>query len=422
MNTIKTSFLYIDIDGTAVALHQTQKIRAFGVLPNEEAIVKIVSNHKDYSYAIPIEIVNKSPYRIPEKEDHFLSCSPWQIIDYNYQIELKREILKKIWKIEDIEVVKAKKTTGYRTKMEFSFFIDDSLNLAFFKRGTFKAKYKLPNGCILASDKLNSFALKILQNLNNKNADFNFKVLKGLTVRESKNFNQYLGVLFVKTQDFKVNVDIDFNEGLSVYYSDPKSPAFVFTQEIQKIGIDKLKEKIGNLDIFYSYKSFFQNNVELFEVVLRDMKDNIFECNKMVDLYCGVGVIGLFLSNLAKEVIGVEINEEASFFAQLNANLNSIKNFKILNMEAEKIGNEVLEYTDILIVDPPRSGLHPKTIKLILEVLPKVIVYLSCNPLTQFRDYSILKEKYSLSFIRAYDFYPLTPHLESLIILYKRVE
>ena len=421
MENIEVYFEDIDFDGAAIGYFRDKKIKAFGVLPEEKAIIKLIDRKRDYFLGLAIQINQPSNYRVKELEDHFISCSPWQIIEYDYQLKLKKKLLQKIWN-SDIEIIPAKNIINYRTKMEFSFFIDQKISLAFFKRGTYKSKYKLPSGCVLASSNLNKFALKILDKLN-ENKNINSRILKGLTVRESKSYNQYLGVLFVKDKDFGFNIDIEENEGLSIYYSDPKSPAFVFTEKIGHFSIDMLREKVAHLDIFYGPQSFFQNNLELFNIVLQDIKENILRVSggklKIYELYAGVGVIGLFLSDFAKEVVLIELNSEACHFANLNANMNNIKNLKILNIPAEDSLKLLISDIDILILDPPRAGISPDVYKLINKTLPKVIVYLSCNPVSQFRDYQFLKDKYNLSFIRAYDFCPLTNHIESLIILEK---
>jgi 23S rRNA (uracil1939-C5)-methyltransferase len=178
-----------------------------------------------------------------------------------------------------------------------------------------------------------------------------------------------------------------------------------------------LREKILDLEIRYHYSSFFQNNVDLFEKALKIMQENSKEFKKVVDLYSGVGVIGLSLKNFAKEILFVEIDKTAIEYTKINAELNNVKNFKAINLPSEKIPREVLENVDLLILDPPRAGLHKKLIKLILEQKPKNIFYLSCNPITQARDFGLLKDYYELSKIYGLDFYPNTPHMETLLIL-----
>lgn len=410
----------IDLDGATIGYFKDKKVKCYGVLLGEKAKVKVTKKNKDFLQAIPIEILEKSPYRIKELEDHFLSCSPLQISTYQYQLELKQKILHKIFG-KDLELVPAKETLGYRTKMEFSFFIDDQINLGLFKRGTYKAKYKLPNGCILASEKINTFAINIIKNLNKKNIDP--KILKGLIIRESKSEDQLIACLFIKDRNITINSsfydEFDMEKhGISISYSNPYSPAFTFEQAIEQLGISQISQKLKNLTILYGIRSFFQNNIPMFELALEDIQKQINGSNIVLELYSGVGSIGLYLSQFVEKVLGVESNEEAVKFAKKNAILNQINNFDIINCIAEKFSYD--QDFDTIIVDPPRSGLHPSVIKMILEKLPYKVIYLSCNPITQKENVRILESKYNIVFIKGYDFYPHTTHIETLVILKRK--
>jgi tRNA/tmRNA/rRNA uracil-C5-methylase (TrmA/RlmC/RlmD family) len=123
------------------------------------------------------------------------------------------------------------------------------------------------------------------------------------------------------------------------------------------------------------------------------------------------------LKNFAKKILSVEIDKTATEYANINAKLNKVENFKNINLPSEKTPQEILEKTDLLILDPPRPGLHKKLISLILEKTPRNIFYLSCNPISQAKDFSLLRQKYKVKKLYGLDFYPNTPHLESLLIL-----
>ncbi|MCX7759323.1 MAG: methyltransferase [bacterium] len=414
----KVYFQDIDLDGACLGYVGGKKVRAFGVLPGETAKVKVVKKRREFLEVVPVEILDSSPYRVNPIEEHFISCSPWQVMDYNYQLFLKKKILENIFGREDIILEPSPEIFGYRTKMEFSFFIDDEINLAFFKRGTYKSKYKLNSGCILGSHKMNEFALKITESINRRLTDYS--VFKGLMVRESKANDCLIASLFVKSKEFDLEIDLEENRGLGIFYSDPNSPAFVFTDKLEYQGIERIMENINGLRIFYGSKSFFQNNVYLLQKAISDMKFEMGYVRKIVELYCGVGTIGLALSNLAKEIIGIELIDEACYFAKINTEVNNIKNYIVLNGDVRDIDTEFFKNIDALIVDPPRNGLNNEVIKKIIDCSPHMIVYLSCNPLTQKRDCELLKDKYMIKFIKGYDFYPNTPHIESLMILIRK--
>jgi len=414
-NILEVEFTSIDIDGSSVGKVGDKTIKSYGVIVGEKAKVKIIKKKSNFFWAIPIEIVKSSEFRIKPKEDHFLSCSPYQILPYNQQIEIKKTIMKKLFN-QDIEIIESPIKENYRTKIEFSFFIEqEKIYLAFFKRLSNKAKYKLTDGCILASDEMNKKALKIIENIQN----INHKKFKGLMLRESKYSKEIISTIFVNSdlneeEIAKIKENLD---NIEVFYSDPKTPALTFQREILKLGKNTLTEKILNLYFQYSSQCFFQNNIPLFEKVINDITKYI-DGEEILDLYSGVGSIGLSLSKYSKKIIGVEINQESSKFALVNAQINNIKNYQLINIPAEKL--EKIEKDQTLVIDPPRTGIHPKLIKQINQLKPQKIIYLSCNPITQYNDYLLLKENYNIISIKAYDFYPLTPHIESLLVL-KRI-
>jgi len=422
MKEIIAEFNQIGHNGISIGRYNNKIVFAYGILPGEKVKILINKEKKDFIEGEVTEIMEKSLYRRKPQENHYLSCSPWQVFDYDYQIELKKKILRDIFKDfakEELDFnsrfFQPKNIWEYRTKIEYSFIEENGKNyLAFHKRGSFKEKLKIEDGCQLISNFANKKALAVLEIINKQK----IKNLKSLIIRKSYHYDDlHLSVLTTEKQTFNFP-DIEGISGFIFAYSSPKSPASNFDEILINWGREYLKEKILDLEILYPYDSFFQNNVELFEVALQKMKDNLEgKLSKIVDLYCGVGVIGLTLNNGAKKIIGVEINQSAIDYAKLNAKLNHISNFEGFVLPSEKIPQEILVNTDLLILDPPRSGLHKKVINSIIKLKPKLIFYLSCNPLTQARDYYLLKDFYQLKDFYGFDFYPHTPHLESLLIL-----
>jgi 23S rRNA (uracil1939-C5)-methyltransferase len=243
--------------------------------------------------------------------------------------------------------------------------------------------------------------------------------LKTLVVRESKATGELLAMLYAKKEDipkFAVD-DIAHLAGFLVFHSTEKSPASVPTKELWRWGESMLTERVGGLELGYSWDAFFQNNIPVFETALELIRKHTPEHARVIELFSGVGSIGLSLAKDAEAVHGVEIIENAAAFAKKNALRNGIDNYVSECIPAEKMDGRLLDKKDVLVLDPPRSGLHPKTITLILEKLPPKIIYLSCNPETQARDYSALAAFYSIEVLTGFDFYPQTPHLESLLVL-----
>jgi tRNA/tmRNA/rRNA uracil-C5-methylase (TrmA/RlmC/RlmD family) len=238
-------------------------------------------------------------------------------------------------------------------------------------------------------------------------------------VRESKSNEKLLAILFAKAESIpKFSVDdIPGLAGFIVFHSTEKSPASVPTKELWRWGESELHQLVLGTDIVYSWDSFFQNNVPMFEAAMEEMQKAVPDNANVLELYSGVGTIGLLLAKRAMHVHGVEIVQGAVDSAKQNAELAKILNYVAECIPAEKMDARLLDKRDVLVLDPPRSGLHPKVIGMILEKKPPVVIYLSCNPETQARDYSMLKDLYNIESVTGFDFYPETPHLESLAIL-----
>lgn len=403
-----------------------QKIFVLNVLPGEKAKVEITQIKKDFLRGIANKILKPSPFRILPKEDHFLSCSPWQIIDFEKELEWKKSITQEVFRriadfeLPDFEIKTDYQQFHYRNKMEFSFIeCQGRLSLAFYKRFS---KKKIPiKRCLLAKEVINTYAKKISDWLN-KNK-INPEELKTLILRANQN-DELIGALFVKNKNFpylEISEILDQKlKGFSVWFSDPRSPASVFSQLLVHQGEKILTEIILGNKFYFSIANFFQINLPVFQMALKDIENFVDKKVKILDLYSGVGTIGFSLSKKIKKGLAVEVDSSAVELAKLSLKENKIKNFQIFLQKAEDLKDELLKEIDILIVDPPRPGLHSKLVKKILSTLPSRIIYLSCNPTTQARDFKLLQEKYQLIFFNLYNFFPRTPHIESLMILQRK--
>jgi 23S rRNA (uracil1939-C5)-methyltransferase len=430
MKEKQVKFIKYNDDLRATGEYEGKEFLSYGILQGEEAVVDIIKKKKGKRYVKPIIIVEQSQFRIVTREEHYLCCSPLQCMDYNYQIDLKNQVLSDLYDFCGNSVNKFHKAANifnYRNKLEFSFYgtLDGIVTLAFHRRDSKFGKEILPNGCELGSQNMNFIALEIVKVINK--LKISAKSLKTLTIRESKSNSNVIATLLIKDEldDLMLNqlnadlVNIKGLNGLICAYSSPKSPVSLIDKVLFQFGDDYLEEDINGLKIRYSHDSFFQNNIPVFELALKSIINNIDQVNNIVELYSGVGTIGLNLVHKAKEVFGVELIENAVNYSKVNAELNKIDNYSAIKLESENIDQNILDKCDILVLDPPRAGLHPKLIKLILDSKPNKIIYLSCNPITQARDIKLLmnNSEYRISNLEGFDFYPNTPHMESLVIL-----
>lgn len=411
-----------DVLGTPICVH--------GMLPGEEGIVEAHKRKGVYVGTLK-ELSVASPSRKNPDELHYLSCSPWQVMDYPVQVEWKQRLLHELFsyydEVSNVPVHPAERFYGYRTKVEFSFCDREgetpiSLALAFHVRGGGSARVALPEGCLLVSERMNAAALMILSLLRERG--YASRDLKTLIIRESKHDGSLLAILFVtmdEMEEFDPSSVPDLS-GMLVFHSDRRSPASVPTRLLWRWGDDHLTEEIDGVRIRYSWDSFFQNNVPMFKRAVDVMRASVRPDDRILELYSGAGTIGLLLARDARVVEGVEVVEGAVRAANENARVNAIENYKAECARSETITEERLRECDVLVVDPPRAGVHPKLLAEILRASPDRIIYLSCNPETQARDHSALSSHYEIVHVSGFDFYPNTPHVESLLVLKLRAK
>ena len=382
--------------GYGTATHNSRPIIVWNALPGETVIAKQTGKKKKQIIAVAEKIVSPSLDRIAPLEDHYLSCSPWSIMTPEAEDRYKGTI-----STGNIR-------SGYRNKMEFSFTADNfgNASLAFFERG--KRKKTAIDGCILATPTINEAAKQIVEWINRKNIDPDD--LKCLMLRSNASGKVTAG-LFVKTKQ----IPKPEAKNLQVIYSDPQSPAAITTEVLHQAHDCLITDKAGGLELSYGLSSFFQVNLPIFEIALEDIRAYTKNGRPILDLYCGAGTIGLALAKDAESVELVDIVPECIDFAVRNIGSNGIKNAKAVLSPAEKV-TDLITADKLLILDPPRSGLHPKIIKMILEVKPKRIIYLSCNVVSQTRDIDLIKEYYGIEFQKFYNFFPRTPHVEGLCV------
>ena len=413
-------------------LDDGRKAFVWGGLPKELVTIRVTKKKSHFVEGIVTEIIEKSPERItPKDENSYLSTSPWQIMPMSSEQSHKASLIEEAFLLhnvtlpEKIEVFSDGVEFNYRNKVEFSWFGDktdddekETLDLAFFKRGS-KGKVVV-DGTSLAHPSINKLAIEIRDLLREK--PIVARQLKTLLIRSDQRGNA-VWQLYVKD---KIENLISEDEakllsakGGEIIYSDPKSPASRITERLNKFGDTTLSDTILGVAFNYACEGFFQVNIPVYEKALSDMKAwiNCIEKMPTLDLYSGVGTIGLTIGG--DNVTLVEINEHAVAEMQRNIAKLNRPNAKAILAPSEK-SLEYITGEQIVIVDPPRAGLHADVTNRLLETEPPRIIYLSCNPVTQARDVSLLQEKYEIVHHQGYNFFPRTPHIEHLAVLDKK--
>lgn len=411
--------------GQGLAHEGDAPVFLWNVLPGELVEYEVTKKRRGVVEGIATNVINASPDRIEPSEPWYLSTSPWSMMTFEAEQNLKLALASEAYdrtggiKTTLTSCVANDQQHGYRNKMEFSFFTEipeSDIELAFYQRGK---RWKIPvTGSALAEPVINDVARTIRDWLRAEGVDR--RKLKTVIVR-SDGAGKAIAALFVKEpiQFSTYPACEDSLVGLQIYFSEPRSPASVPTELLYASGASQLTTKVGGLELTFGALSFFQVNVPVFEQALGDIRAHIGENETVIDYYSGVGSIGLSLARTAKTVTLIESNEEATMFAKENVENNKIANASVVHAEVEKT-TEFLRGDATVIVDPPRAGLHKKVAKALTEIRPKKLVYLSCNLSTQARDLAELKEAYRIIDTKIYNFFPRTPHIEGLVVLERK--
>ena len=417
---------------TLGALNDGRKAFVWGGLPGELVKIRMTKKKSHFVEGVVTEVLEKSPERImPRDENSYLSTSPWQIMPLSSEQIHKANLIEEAFRLhgvtlpEKIDVFTDGVEFNYRNKVEFSWFGDktddgtrETLDLAFFNRGS-KGKVVV-EGTSLAHPNINKLAIEIRDLLRAK--PVTARQLKTLLIRCDQQGNA-VWQLYVKDRLTELISTEEAGrlpaKGGEIIYSDPKSPDSRVTERLDKFGDTTLTDTILGVTFNYACEGFFQVNIPVYEKALSDMRAWIDHKNNLptLDLYSGVGTIGLTIGG--DDITLVEINEHAVAEMQRNIAKLNRANAKAILAPSEK-SLEYITGEQIVIVDPPRAGLHVDVVRRLLETTPPRIIYLSCNPVTQARDVSLLQEKYEVMHHQGYNFFPRTPHIEHLVILDKK--
>jgi 23S rRNA (uracil1939-C5)-methyltransferase len=391
-----------------------RKVFVWNALPGEQVRIELIKQKRSYAEAIAVEVITPSPDRINPKETNYLATSPWQMMTYEAENDNKRIIVEELFKQAKVKlpklapVIHDERVWQYRNKMEYSFWgDDDGLHLALHRRASHSKD--IVSGSALAMPAIDLAANAICAQLSKQNARAGD--LKTIIVRCNLK-GEVVVALFTKLEKFKQLELPEGVKGMRVYYSEPRSPASVPTKLHYELGDCSLNDTLGGNTLIYDVGSFFQVNPPVFEKALKVIKKS---CPKssVVDMYAGVGSIGLSLG--APHVDLIELDPATAAMARQNVD-NSKYSADVIETPSEKALDYIVPDKPV-IFDPPRAGLHNKVIERVLEVLSPVIIYLSCNPATQVRDLEKLQSHYKIELFEIYNFFPRTPHIETLAVL-----
>ncbi|HSX35550.1 MAG TPA: TRAM domain-containing protein [Patescibacteria group bacterium] len=397
-------------------LSDGRKVFVWGALPGETAKVQVTKSKKSFAEGLAQEIITPSPQRVAAREDNYLATSPWQIVQFAAENGYKKQIVDELFTQAHVALptytfISAGDEWNYRNKMEYSFWGDEQgVHLALYNRGSHNKS--IVTGSALAMPAIDTAANAVVRELNSRG--IRASDLKTIVVRANQH-GEAVASLFIKPQSF-ARLDLpDGVRGLRVYHSNPKSPASVATKLLYELGNTQLTDELLGKTFAYDADAFFQVNLPVFQAALKQIKAH---CNApdVVDMYAGTGSIGLSVATQKVEL--VEIDPASAKMAETNASASGLEAHVIETPSERAV--EYIASDKPVIFDPPRAGLHDRIIDRMLEVLPPQVIYLSCNPATQARDLATLQEAYTIDFFEAYNFFPHTPHIETLAILTRK--
>ena len=407
-------------------LDDGRKAFAWGGLPGETVAIRETKRKSKYVEGIVTEVKKMSEERVaPADPESYLSTSPWQIFDFAAEQRHKIELVREAFTLhnltlDDFDIYSDGQIYHYRNKVEFSWYGselesgEEKLDLAFFRRGS-KGKI-IVDDCALLPNEMMAVARQIRDALQEKH--ITARQLKTLLIRCDAQKN-CVWQLYVKDENFAALSEEDAKnfsaQGGEVIFSDPRSPASRITKRLVAFGDTALNDQILDITFNYPAESFFQINLPVYEQSLSDIKKFVDASKPLVDLYSGVGTIGLTVGG--EQTTLVEINEPA--VEEMRRNIAKLSSSAQAVLAASEHALDYISSAATIIVDPPRAGLHENVTEKLLEAAPQRIIYLSCNPVTQARDCQRLSEQYAISFNRAYNFFPRTPHIEHLVVLDK---
>jgi 23S rRNA (uracil1939-C5)-methyltransferase len=425
-------------------------------VPGDEVRARVFKRKKNHAEARVVELTNPSPFRVKPPCPYSGVCGgcTWQFLNYEKQLFFKREhvieSLEHIGQLTNIQVhpvVPSKKIFGYRNKMEFSFSdrrwllpeelhrkdISKDFALGLHVPGTFN-KVLDTHACLLMPDTGN----KLLDDVRHYVRESG---IPPYGLKSHKGFWRFLMLRHASINDeWMVNIITSEEQRQGVqpladmlYHKYENITSVVNNINTRKAGIaigqwerllageSFISDKIAEFEFEISANSFFQTNTagaaRLYEVV--KAYAGLTGKETVVDLYSGTGTIPIFLSDSAKKIIGIEISEGAVWDAQKNCQKNRIQNCRFICKDIKTGLKDVTDRPDVMVIDPPRAGMHRDVIKTVLSLSPGRIVYLSCNPATFARDLVLLTEGYHVVEVQPIDMFPHTYHVESVARLEK---
>ena len=428
-----------------VVYYEDQPIYVTGAFKGQRIKARLFKRKKGTWEAQLLETLENPSYFVEAPCTYFGTCGGCtaQNLNYEDQIQLKhtqvKELLHKanITDYEDLGIIGSPKSYAYRNKMEFSFgdeFKDGPMTLGMHRKHSTYDVITV-DGCQLVDEDFSTLLRTILEYCKDNHLDYYKKMqhtgfMRYVVIRKSITFNEILVNIVTSSQknfSFEPLAQLLAKlplkgklTGVIHTLTDNLADAIKPEKVTTIYGKDTIREEILGLQFNISPFSFFQTNTEGAEVLYKNALSLIDDMNNktVFDLYCGTGTITQIIATRAKKVYGIEIVAEAIEKAKENAISNHLTNCHFIAGDVMVEVDQLKETPDIIVLDPPRDGIHPKAIQKIINFGAKELLYISCKPTSLTRDLPILKEAgYKIDKVLCVDMFPQTPHVETVVKL-----
>lgn len=450
-DTIELGIEKVVFGGRGLAHLKRMAVFVDKAVPGDRVRAKVIRVKKNYAEARILEVIEASPHRTSAACPYSNYCGGcnWQFINYEKQLEYKQasvqDSLSHIGKAAHCQVhsvLPSSQIFGYRNKMEFSFSDrrwylpgeedeasgNKNCALGLHIPGTFDKIVDI-EGCLLQKEKGNEILRAVKRYVKDSGVPvYGLESHRGfwryLVLRHSYCFDEWMvNIVTSDERDPPVHALASmlrdrFKEITSIVngINTRKGGTAVGEWERTLAGDRNIRDKIGGFTFEISVNSFFQTNTRMAERLYKSVKDfaSLRGEETVLDLYCGIGTVSIFLAPDASRVIGMDISNSALADANRNCLLNGIDNCKFLCGDVKTLLPQVNIKPELLVTDPPRTGMHRRVVDQILRFLPERIIYISCNPATLARDIALLKERYRVEEVQPIDLFPNTYHVESV--------
>ena len=434
---MKLEIVKAGINGEGIAFFKRKPVFIEGCFPDEVVDADLIDEGRHYKGRLKA-ILKKSPDRIRSVCSYADKCGACALMGLKYdgQLAIKMQLLENaLYKYAEYEgkiegIVRSDDVYGYRNKCNLPIIdYNGKLVNALYKQGSNHPC--LITTCFIHEESVEEIRRKILDVLNRyKLQAYDRREKKGMRQLIVRAFDKGAQAVLVTGNDtLKENVIADLKKikGLKSLFqgiNTVRDPIRMMPEKLRPLfGKEKIEVKSLNYELELSPQAFFQLNHRQAEQIYKDAAALIKEKQKLIiEGYCGIGTISLAMHDKAEKIIGIEIIEKAIKDAKDNAKKNKVENVEFRCGDAAKEIRKIVEKekADVIVVDPPRTGLDDELLKTLLKSKAKQIIYISCNPSTLGKDLYILKKEYEIHLVRGYDMFPNTPLVETLVELVRR--